>query len=204
MKKLVLPDIRRGASSDIPIRIETDVLSFVPIASISKSAPMRVVTSSTHGMPDGWRGAIVDAKGLTEMNASSSIRDSELHRVTVINATTLDFNNVSSLNFNTHTALTGVIAFYTPKDLSVYTSARMDLKKTVSGSIIATFSTVSSTLQIDNTAKALWLRLTAANLSAITAGQYLFDIEMVRASGVDALCTSDSTVNILNEITTSS
>lgn len=48
--------IRRGASEDIPIRVESDVLVYKPITGIAASAPISI-TAVAHGLKDGWRAA---------------------------------------------------------------------------------------------------------------------------------------------------
>lgn len=201
LNKLKLPTIRIGASVDIPIRVETNSLTFAPIASIAKSAPVRVVTTSPHGVPDGWRAAIVDAKGMTELN-SDKVSDSDLMKVTVVDATTLDLDGISSLSFRTHTANTGAVAFYAPKDLSAYTSANMDVKKQVGAEAVANFNTIDGTLEIDALASAVWVRLDSSDLSALSAEDYVFDIELTRPDGIDAICSAESVFTVVPEVTT--
>ncbi len=194
-------EVRLGASADIPIRVETSNLTFALIASISKSAPVRIVTTSAHGIPDGWRSAIVDAKGMTELNADTvSARD--LMKVTVVDATTLDLDGISSLSFRAHTANTGAVAFYAPKDLSAYTSANMDVKKQVGGEVEANFNTTDGTLEIDAPASAVWLRLDSSDLSDLPAEDYVFDIELTRPDGIDAICSAESVFTVAPEVTT--
>jgi len=201
LNKLKLTTIRLGASVDIPIRVETNSLTFAPIASIAKSAPVRVVTTSPHGVPDGWRAAIVDAKGMTELN-SDKVSDSDLMKVTVVDATTLDLDGISSLSFRTHTANTGAVAFYAPKDLSAYTSANMDVKKQVGAEAVANFNTIDGTLEIDALASAVWVRLDSSDLSALSAEDYVFDIELTRPDGIDAICSAESVFTVVPEVTT--
>ena len=194
-------EVRLGASADIPIRVETGSLTFAPIASIAKSAPVRVVTTDPHGIHDGWRAAIVDAKGMTELNADT-VSDRDLTKVTVIDATTLDLDGISSLSFRTHTANTGAVAFYAPKDLSAYTSANMDLKKRIGGVVEANFSTTAGTLEIDVATNAVWLRLADTDTALLSARDYVFDIELTRPTGIDAICSADSIFTVFPEVTT--
>ena len=194
-------EVRLGASADIPIRVETSNLTFALIASIAKSAPVRVVTTNPHGIPDGWRAAIVDAKGMTELN-SEKVSDRDLITVTVVDATTLDLDGISSLSFRTHTANTGAVAFYAPKDLSAYTSANMDVKKKVGAEAVANFNTIDGTLEIDAPASAVWLRIDASDLSELSAEDYVFDIELTRPDGIDAICSAESVFTVVPEVTT--
>ncbi|HNO35958.1 MAG TPA: hypothetical protein PKK30_16660, partial [Nitrospira sp.] len=79
--------VRRGASADIALRLETSAKKFAAITGMSKTAPLRV-TAAGHGIPDMWYAAVIDARGMVEMNAADSnkIRESEFHQVAVIDA----------------------------------------------------------------------------------------------------------------------
>ena len=125
--------------------------------------------------------------------------------MSVIDSTTLDMLGVSSLSFRAHTANTGAVAFYAPKDLTDYTAARMDVKTSANDTIaLITFHTDDGTLEIDTVNGALWLRLLPDTLSTalVEVGEYVTDIELIRADGVDALCASSPFV-VIEEVTTS-
>lgn len=195
--------VRKGASADIPLRLETGALSFAAISAMSKSAPLRV-TATGHNIPDGWYVAIVDAQGMTDLNAANSndISDIEFHRVTWIDADTVDFDGISSANFKTYTS-GGYLAFYAPMSLTSYTSARMDVKTRVGGDLILALNTTDATLEIDAATSTVWIRLEDDSLDAVTARDYVFDIELVSATAVDAICSSESALTVLPEVTTS-
>ena len=197
--RLVLPSIRLGASTDIQIRVETDEVRFAPISSISRSAPARVVTQAAHGLLDGWRVSVVDAKGMT------SINDVRPTSVSMVDTTTIDLDGVSTLGMSAHTADSGALKWYAPKDLSGYTGARMDLKRAVGATAVLSLHTDDGTLEIDAASSSVWVRLpeTALSDAGVSARDYYFDIELIRADGVDAICAATSTVTVLPEITTS-
>ena len=197
--RLVLPSIRLGASTDIQIRVETDEVRFAPISSISRSAPARVVTQAAHGLLDGWRVSVIDAKGMVAIN------DVRPTSVSVVDTTTIDLDGVSTLGMSAHTADSGALKWYAPKDLSGYTGARMDLKRAVGATAVLSLHTDDGTLEIDSAASSVWIRLPATALSdaGVSARDYYFDIELIRADGVDAICAATSTVTVLPEITTS-
>lgn len=199
LQKLNMKSIRIGASADIQIRIETGEVEFALISSISRSAPARVVTQAAHGLLDGWRVSVVDAKGMT------SINDVRLNSVSVVDATTVDLDGVSSLGMSAHTADSGALKWYAPKDLSGYTGARMDLKRAVGATAVLSLHTDDGTLEIDAASSSVWVRLpeTALSDAGVSARDYYFDIELIRADGVDAICAATSTVTVLPEITTS-
>lgn len=197
--RLVLPSIRLGASTDIQIRVETDEVRFAPISSISRSAPARVVTQEAHGLLDGWRASVVDAKGMVAIN------DVRPTSVSVVDTTTIDLDGVSTLGMSAHTADSGALKWYAPKDLSGYTGARMDLKRAVGDTAVLSLHTDDGTLEIDAASSSVWVRLpeTALSDAGVSARDYYFDIELIRADGVDAICAATSVATVLPEITTS-
>jgi len=199
LQKLNMQSIRIGASADIQIRIETSEVEFALISSISRSAPARVVTQAAHGLLDGWRASVIDAKGMVAIN------DVRPTSVSVVDTTTVDLDGVSSLGMSAHTADSGALKWYAPKDLSDYTGARMDMKRSVGGDAVLSLHTDDGTLEIDAAASSVWIRLSPTALSdaGVTARDYYFDIELIRPDGVDAICAATSTVTVLPEITTS-
>ena len=199
LQKLNMQSIRIGASADIQIRIETSEVEFALISSISRSAPARVVTQAAHGLLDGWRASVIDAKGMVAIN------DVRPASVSVVDTTTIDLDGVSSLGMSAHTADSGALKWYAPKDLSGYTGARMDIKRAVGATAVLSLHTDDGTLEIDAAASSVWIRLSPTALSdaGVTARDYYFDIELIRPDGVDAICAATSTVTVLPEITTS-
>ena len=197
--KLNLPSMRLGSSADIQIRIETDEIVFALISSISRSAPARVVTQAAHGLLDGWRVSVIDAKGMVAIN------DVRPTSVSVVDTTTIDLDGVSTLGMSAHTADSGALKWYAPKDLSGYTGARMDIKRAVGATAVLSLHTDDGTLEIDAATSSVWIRLspTALSTAGVTARDYYFDIELIRPDGVDAICAATSVVTVLPEITTS-
>ena len=195
--------MRRGATNAVPIRVESGEWSYAPISSIEESAPMRI-TAPDHGIPDGWRAAVMNAKGLTDLNAANNPpKDAELRRITRIDANTVEINAINAAGMRAHVANTGQLAFYTPLNLSGYTSARMNVKKSISGEALATLTTTDGTLEIDAANYAVWLRPTIAQTLLIASGEYLFDVELLTDSGtVTPICTAESVLNLTHETTT--
>lgn len=193
--------IRRGATIDLPIRVESSRIAYRAITSISRTAPMRV-TATGHGLPPSWRAAIHGAGGIVEANAlSRRLREIDLWRAEKVDANTIDFVDVDATSYHAYTS-GGTLAYYSPLDLSAYTAATMMLKTDASGSAQATWNTSDGTMQLDASNAALWLRLSVAQSEAVAAGTYLFDIELTRsAGGVDAICAPTSTLVVQPEIT---
>lgn len=195
--------IRRGETVALPIRIESDVLTYKTITAIAQSGPASI-TAASHGCPDGWRAAVMNAKGMTEINAANNPpKDSELRRVTVVDANTIEFNKLNSAGFRAYTS-GGQLVYYKPLTLGSYNGARIDFKDQVGGTVLLSVSTTAGSLELDQGNTALWLRLTDEETAAIDFDSAVFDIELLDGAGtVTAVCSADSTLTVLPEVTTS-
>lgn len=195
--------IRRGASAQIPIRIETENLSFANITAMTRAAPIQI-TAPGHGLPEGWRAWVMNAGGMTELNSAwNNLKDSGAYRVSVLDVNNVELPDVNSSGFRAYTS-GGQLAYRSPLDLSQFTSARMDVKTTPNSTPIVSFNTAGGTLQLDAAANVLWLILPTSTTGSLSAATRFFDIELVKASGdVVAACSANSKLIILPEITTS-
>jgi hypothetical protein len=194
--------VRRGASEDIPIRVESDVLVYKPITGIAASAPISI-TAVAHGLKDGWRAAVMNS-GVPEIDiAWDDPLDDSLRRITLIDADTVEFNDVNGISFTAYVA-GGQLVYREPLDLSQFVDARMNVKSSISGPVLATYKHTTGELLIDLVTDSLRLTLDTTDTSALAAGKRYFDIEMVRAdSSVLPICSAKSVLTVLPEITTS-
>lgn len=195
--------IRRGALAQVPIRIETENLSFASITAMSQTAPLQI-TAPGHGLSEGWRAWVMNAGGMGELNSAwNNLKESGAYRVSVLDVDNVEFPDVNSSGFRVYTS-GGQLAYRTPLDLSQFTSARMDVKSRPNSTPIVSFNTAAGTLQLDAAANVLWLILPTAVTGVLAAATRFFDIELVKASGdVVAACSANSKLIILPEITTS-
>jgi len=193
--------IRRGASEDIPIRVESDVLVYKTITGIAASAPISI-TAVAHGMKDGWRAAVMNS-GVPEIDiAWDDPLDDSLRRITLIDADTVEFNDVNGISFTAYVA-GGQLVYREPLDLSQFVEARMNVKASVTGPILATYKHTTGELLIDLVTDSLRLTLDTTDTSALAAGKRYFDIELVRLDGsVQPICSAKSVLTVLPEITT--
>ena len=91
--------IEQGKTFQHVLRWEAPQYVYKPITAINQSAPVHI-TATAHGVPDGWRVAIVSVKGMTQINAASSPpKMSEYKRATVLDANTNELNRVNSPDF---------------------------------------------------------------------------------------------------------
>lgn len=123
----VLEFTRGKTFGPLVIRWETNAIIYKQISAISQTAPVRM-TVTGHNIPNGWRAAVSGVKGMVEINVAdpSRIRDDEYHQVTVIDANTVEMNEVNAAGFRTY-ASGGYLQYNTPADLTGQT-ARLAIK----------------------------------------------------------------------------
>lgn len=201
LQKLTLT-IRKGSAENIPIRLEQSGWSYASISAVLQTAPLRV-TAPGHGIPDGWRVAIMNVKAVGDFGAANNPpKDNELHTVTVIDVDTVEFNAINGAAFRAHTG-GGQLAWHTPVDLNLYVGARMNVRDKVGGVLVANWTTDTNELERDVANDTLWLRLDDLVTETLTAKNKVFDIELIRTGGdADRVCAYDSTLVVLDETTT--
>jgi hypothetical protein len=181
------------------VRWESAPIIYSAITAITKAAPV-VITSTAHGIPNGWRAAIVSVKGMTQINAKNSpLKTSDYNKIDVLTSNTVSVNTINSADFTAYTS-GGYLQYNTPVDLAGFT-ARMSVKDKVGGTEILRLDTTNSCIAISTVNYTITLTVTAAITAAITASLGVYDLELVSASGtVTALHSGVVTFN--NEITT--
>jgi hypothetical protein len=190
--------IQQGKTFQHILRWESPTLVYAPISAIAKQAPLSL-TATAHGMPDGWRAAIIEAKGMPEFNASIPPKDSELRQAKAVDANTIEFNTLSSKHSPTYTG-NGYLVYYAPRALSGST-ARMKVKTKVGGTTLLTLTTENGGITLNTTAMTIELLVSATDTAALTWKKGVYDLELVSASGVvEALFAG--TVTVAPEITT--
>ena len=201
LKKLNL-QMRKGQTESIPLRISESTLVYKPITGIEKSAPVSI-TATGHGAKDGWLGAVMNVVGMREINAENNPpAEGEFRPMTVVDANTVQFNSVNAAGFRAYTS-GGQLVYRAPLDLSAYSTGRMTIKDQVGGTAIISLTTANGRIEIDPSTHTLWIKLSDEDSSAITAERGVFDIELETSSGeVKAICSADSEVQFLPEVTT--
>jgi hypothetical protein len=114
--------IIQGKTFPLVLRWETEPIIYKAITAIQQSAPARL-TVTGHGFPDGWRCAITNVKGMTEINAeANNLRDKDYNPITVVDANTVEINKINAAGFKAHVANSGILQGNTPVDLTGYTA----------------------------------------------------------------------------------
>ena len=202
-KDLVIP---QGGTFSLVLRWETTPIVYKAITAITKTAPVRL-TVSGHGMVDGWRGAVTDVLGMTEINAEANdIHDRDYNPVTVVDANTIEINAIDAGKFKTYVS-GGYIQYNTPVSLIGYVG-RMKVKDRIGGTVLLSTEAADSplnaiTITVDDAAKTITVTIPASATDDITWSRGVYDMEMV-SSDADPVVTPlfSGKVTVSREVTT--
>lgn len=169
--------IQQGRTFSLALRWESPPIIYRPITAIAQTAPARL-TVPTHGVPDGWRVAITNVKGMTEINAEANkLTSRDYHQATVIDANTIEINDINASGFKEYVS-GGYVQFNTPTNLVGFT-ARMSIKNKVGGTELFSLTTTNGRITIDAAARIIALNISADDTAAITWASGVYDLEMV-------------------------
>jgi hypothetical protein len=190
--------IEQGKTFTQVVRWETTPIVYKPITAITQAAPVRI-TSAAHGVPSGWRVAVVSVKGMSQINASNPPKENEYQPATVVDVSTIELNEVNSADYKPYIS-GGYLQYNTPADLAGAT-ARMTIKDKIGGVVILSLTTENNRIVLNNTDKTIMLTISAIDTAALTASKGVYDLELVSSSGVvTALLTGAVIIN--KEVTT--
>lgn len=191
--------IQQGKTFSQVVRWETLPYLFAAIAGVSNAAPVVVQTVAPHGIPNGWKVAVVDS-GVRQLDASKNPpSNKDFRQATVVDSTHVAFNPLSGIGFTTW-ASGGSLQWYTPHDLAGYT-ARMQVKTKAGGTVLLELTTENGGIALDDALKTITLTVTATATAALAWTKGVYDLELVSASGVVTAVLSGA-VTVQPEITT--
>lgn len=196
-------EILQGKTFSRVVRWETLPLVYKPITAITQAGPV-AITAVGHGMPDGWRAAVVSAGGMRQINASHwPLIDTDFHQATVSSSSVVTFNDTNSGSYTAYTS-SGSLVYYTPVDLASFT-ARMMIRDTVDAtttlvSLVSGVAAPLSGITLDNTLKTITLFISATDTAALTFLTGVYDLELVSPTGVVTQLLSGN-VTVTDEVT---
>jgi hypothetical protein len=118
--------IQQGKTFSQVLRWETQPVVYKAITAINQAAPTKI-TAVGHGVPDGWRIAVVSVKGMTQLNSKNTPpRSTDYHQATVVDVDNISLNDTNSSDYSTYSS-GGYVMYNTPADLTGFT-ARMTIK----------------------------------------------------------------------------
>lgn len=184
--------ILQGKTFNPVLRWESAEVVYKTITNILNTAPVRI-TATAHGVPDGWRCAVVGVKGMTELNAESSPpKPKDYWQATVVDANTVEFNRVNATGFKPYSS-GGVLQFNKPVDLTGAT-ARMVVKDKVGGTTLLTLTTANGGVEIDTVTNTVRLNVSATDTGSIAWKKGVYEIEVEQSGEVRSLLTGNITV----------
>ena len=171
--------VYQGSTFQETYRWESQTKVYVPIQSISKSAPCVITTSQDHTMPNNWRFKVVGAGGMKEIN---SVGDS-YHIATATTHNTITINQVNSLLYSNFTS-GGVIEYNQPVPLNTY-QARMQIRETVdSPTVIYEATSQAGQITLDNTYSTITITILGNVTSQFDFATAVYSLELFNGNNV--------------------
>ena len=178
------------------LRWESLPLVYKAITGITQAAPV-VITAAAHGLPDGWRTAVVSVQGMREINAKVPGKGkppvaSEFHKATVLTAGTIALNDVNSLEFAAYVS-GGALVYYTPVSLAGAT-ARLQIRATEEATAVLLNLVSPTDIVIDDTAKTITITITDVVTAAFTFLTGVYELEITIGGVVTQLLRGSVTI----------
>jgi hypothetical protein len=175
--------LQQGATFSRTYRWGTKPYVYKSISAVTKAAPVSL-TVTGHGLKDGWRVAVSNVAGMTELNAQNEPPlDSEYHTVTVVDANTIELNEIVSLGYTAATANTGVIRYLTPVDLTGYT-ARLQIRRTAAASeTLVSLTSEDGDITLDVAENTITVEISPTTSAALSFSEAVFQLELVASDG---------------------
>lgn len=182
----------QGSTFSEVLRWESSKKIYKTITGISNAAPC-IVTSTGHGIPNGWRVKITNVVGMTEINSTE-----EYNLATVVDANSIELNAINSVGYKTYTS-GGILEYNQPIDLTGYT-ARMQIRLKVEDTeFIHEMTTENGGIVIDTALCTLTLVIPAATTALFTFATAVYSLELV--SGAVVTPFVNGTITMYKEVT---
>lgn len=187
--------VYQGSTFQESYRWESETKVYVPISTVSKSAPCEILTQISHGLPTGWRFRIVGVGGMKEIN---SIGDGFYIATDAYNDT-IEINSVNSLGYSTYTS-GGVIEYNQPAPLEGY-SARMQIRETIDSETVLyeTNSGIGGHIAIDTTFETIMITIPAEVTQEFEFETAVYSLELYKSDRVVPFITGNLT--LVREVT---
>jgi hypothetical protein len=204
-------NIVRGKTLSLVIRWEqqTPIVSKA-ITAISFATGFPRLTVPSHGMPDGWRSAVVRVASPKEINAKNDVpRTSDLRETTVIDSNTIEYNGLVPVtdgrDWSAYTT-GGFVQYHTPKDITDY-EVRVKVKDRVGGTVLLSTELGDYPLNLitvvaDNATKSITIELPATDTEEITWNKGVWEVEGESSTGRVESIIAPSPVTVGDEVVT--
>jgi len=190
--------IEQGKTFQQVLRWEAPPIIYKPITGATQAAPVRI-TAPAHGIPPGWRVAVVSVKGMTALNAESNPpKDKDFKPATVVDVDHVELNGVNASDYKAYVS-GGYLQFNTPVPLAGYT-ARMSIKDKVGGTELLSLDTTNGFIVVSDTDKTIRLEIDAVTTAGMTWAKGVYDLEMISPDGIVVALLAGS-VTVSKEVT---
>lgn len=171
--------VYQGSTFEQVLRWESETKVYVPITSITKSAPVQITVADAAKLPPlGWRVRVTNAGGMKELNMS----EGTYYLATNIAGSTVELNQINSLAYTTYTS-GGVLEYNTPVSLIGYTARMQVRKKLQDETALLTLTTENGGITLDSALKTITIRMTPTQTALLNFTQAVYDLELISASG---------------------
>lgn len=178
--------IRQGATFSKSLQWMQPRKTYKPITAVPQRVPVRL-TCVGHSMPDGWPALVRGVDGMTELNTVDLLQP---YTCVLVDVDTVELMNLNGEDFDSYKG-GGYLEYYTPYDLSVYTSGQAVVRAAQgSATVLDTFTFGAGGVTFDNTLKQISLARTAAQTAAYAwAADGWYDLDLTHSSGrIDRVC----------------
>jgi len=165
--------IVQGSTLRDTLRLMQPRYEYRPITAIGGS-PVRLTVD--HGLSGDWLAWVEGVNGMQGVNRSP--RTESPHRVTVVDAATLEINALSAFGLNPSG---GQLIYKPPVDLTGAT-ARMQIRAQVGGAVLLELTTANGDLAFTGPGT-ITRTLSAAQTAALTWTEAVYDLEVEYADG---------------------
>lgn len=174
-------ELRHGETFQHMVRWESLPFVYRAITAIAKQAPARI-TAPSHDFVDGWRVAVVSVVGMKQINAENNPpRPHDFHPVTVIDADTVELNDVNASEFSAYIT-GGYLMAYSPVDIDGYT-ARMSVRDAGNTELLL-LTTENNRITVDAVGKTISLLVSATDTDAQTWESGTYELDMISPAGI--------------------
>ncbi len=175
--------LEKGISFSQVVRWEVEPFLFAQITSITNSAPVHIATLAPHGLTEGWRVAVVGAKGLTALNAQNNPPiEIDFKRVKIVDPSTIEINPISTALDPAYTE-GGYLQWYTPASLAGAT-ATFRVQNTSRTTTYLTEATLLVDIILDDITKTITIVIDDALTQTLTFKNAVYDLEITTPSGI--------------------
>lgn len=164
--------IVQGSTLRDTLRLMQPRYEYRPITALGGS-PLRLTVD--HGLPGNWLAWVQGVSGMQDINRSQREKP---HRVTVVDASTLEINALSAFGLNPSG---GQLIYKPPVDLTG-AEARMQIRAGLGGALLLELTTETGGLAITGPGT-LTRTMSAAQTAALTWTDGVYDLEVEYADG---------------------